>query len=94
MSEKKGTSHKNQLSRLNRIAGQVNGVVKMVEDQRYCIDILTQIKAIKSALGSVERTIIDEHIQHCVHKAIKSKKTDDSNRMLDEVRQLLRASKV
>tara|TARA_B100000749_G_scaffold280887_2_gene279987 strand:+ start:47799 stop:48086 length:288 start_codon:yes stop_codon:yes gene_type:complete len=89
---KMGASHKKQVNRLNRIAGQVNGVVKMVEDQRYCIDILTQIKAIKSALTSVERQIVDEHLNHCVHKAINSKKKSDANEMMDEIKELLKRS--
>ena len=91
---KKGTSHKKQINRLNRIAGQVNGVVNMVEDQRYCIDILTQIKAIKSALASVEREIVDEHLSHCVHHAISSKKPAESDKMLGEIKELLHRARM
>jgi len=86
---KKGTSHKKQVNRLNRIAGQVKGVVKMVEEQRYCIDILNQMKAIKSALASVENEIVNEHLNHCVHQAIASKKQADANKMLSEIKGLL-----
>jgi DNA-binding FrmR family transcriptional regulator len=57
------------LNRLNRIGGQVKGVAKMVEDERYCIDILTQIQAIRAALGKVETELLRDHIAHCVHEA-------------------------
>ena len=66
-------SHSDQVNRLNRIAGQVTGVVKMIEDQRYCADILTQIKAIKSAIRSVESNIVETHLNHCVTRAIEGK---------------------
>ena len=90
---KKGTSHSKQINRLKRIAGQVNGVVKMVEDQRYCVDILTQLKAIKSALASVEGEIIDNHISHCVHSAVTSKKEAESKKMLKEIKELLQRAR-
>lgn len=94
MKDQKGTSHSPQVSRLKRVEGQVRGVIKMIEDERYCIDILTQIKAIKSALSSVENKIIDQHLTHCVHTAIKSKNLDKSSEMLDEIRSLLKSIKV
>ena len=90
----KGTSHYKQINRLNRIAGQVNGVVKMVEGQRYCIDILTQIKAVKSALASVEKEIVDEHLNHCVQQAISSKKRTETDKMLGEIKELLRRARL
>ena len=90
---KKGTSHNDQIRALKRIAGQVSGVVGMVEDERYCIDILMQLKAIKSALGSVERKIIDNHLSHCVHTAIASKNSSKSEEMLEEIRELLKSTR-
>ena len=60
------------LNRLNRIAGQVKGVAKMVEEDRYCIDILTQIQAIRAALSKVETELLKDHIGHCVHGAFAS----------------------
>ena len=86
---KKGTSHTKHINRLKRIAGQVTGLVSMIEDKRYCIDILTQIKAVKSALASVEREIVDEHLSHCVQQAISSKKLSESDKMLQEIKELL-----
>ncbi len=60
------------LSRLNRIEGQVRGVAKMVEDDRYCIDVVTQVQAVIAALKKVEGEILRDHIAHCVEHAIKS----------------------
>jgi DNA-binding FrmR family transcriptional regulator len=64
--------HQDCLSRLSRIEGQVRGVARMVEEQRYCIDILTQLRAIKAALGKVETEILKDHADHCVTDAIQS----------------------
>ena len=61
---------KQLLSRLNRIEGQVRGVIKMVEDDRYCVDILTQISALKSAMDSVAMQLLENHAHGCVSKAI------------------------
>ena len=87
---KKGTAHTKQLHRLNRIEGQIRGLSKMVEEQRYCIDILTQIKAVRSALSAVEQNIVEQHLNHCVHKAIASKNREESEEMLQEIKELLK----
>jgi len=63
---------KSCLSRLNRIEGQVRGLAKMVEDDRYCIDVVTQVQAVIAALRKVEGEILGDHIAHCVEHAIKS----------------------
>ncbi|NCN41768.1 metal-sensitive transcriptional regulator [bacterium] len=90
MRNKKGTSHEDQRARLTKIEGQIRGVINMIDNQRYCIDILHQFKAIRSGLQAVERNIIDQHLTHCVKKAVSSKKTGDANKMLDEVRNFLK----
>ena len=58
--------------RLHRIEGQVRGIERMVEDDRYCIDVLTQIGAVRTALESLAFTILDDHVNHCVAGAIAS----------------------
>ncbi len=58
--------------RLHRIEGQVRGIERMVEDDRYCIDILTQIAAVDTALESLALTILDDHVRHCVRDAFAS----------------------
>jgi DNA-binding FrmR family transcriptional regulator len=60
------------LKRLRRIEGQVRGLQRMVEEDTYCIDVLTQVSAATKALESVALTLLDEHLTHCVHDAIAS----------------------
>lgn len=81
----KGTEHSDQLKRLRRIEGQVRGVAKMVEDQRYCMDILTQIKAAKSALARVEASILKGHLDHCVKKAMTTGSQKEAQKAIDEI---------
>lgn len=59
------------LSRLRRIEGQARGVYRMVDEEKYCIDILTQISALTSALQSVALGLMDDHLKHCVADAVK-----------------------
>jgi DNA-binding FrmR family transcriptional regulator len=67
------TDHKNDhLARLHKIEGQVRGVTRMVDDDRYCIDIITQIGAITRALQAVALGLLDEHMRHCVRQAVES----------------------
>ena len=58
------------VKRLHRIEGQVRGIEKMVEDERYCIDILTQIAAVSTALESVSVKLLEDHVRHCVADAL------------------------
>jgi CsoR family transcriptional regulator, copper-sensing transcriptional repressor len=60
------------LKRLSRIEGQVRGLSKMLEDDRYCIDVVTQISAVRAALRKVEEEILRDHVAHCVEYAIAS----------------------
>ena len=65
--------HKADLGkRLARIEGQVRGLARMVEDERYCIDILTQLAAVQTALEAVGLKVLDEHVRHCVARALTS----------------------
>jgi DNA-binding FrmR family transcriptional regulator len=68
----------NVIKRLKRIEGQVRGVKKMVEDNRYCVDILIQISAIKCALNKVGFSLLERHTKHCVAKAINKGDGDES----------------
>ncbi len=60
------------VKRLHRIEGQVRGIERMVEDDRYCIDILTQISAVNTALDSLAFKVLDDHVNHCVADAVSS----------------------
>jgi len=82
----KKTKHDPALvARLARIEGQVRGIARMVEDERYCIDILTQMQAVKSALKRVEEQILKEHAAHCVAHAIKSGDAEDQTKKFNEL---------
>jgi DNA-binding FrmR family transcriptional regulator len=74
--------------RLHRIEGQVRGIEKMVDDDRYCIDILTQIAAVNTALESVAFRLLDQHVNHCVTRALAS---GDPEEAQQKSRELLEA---
>lgn len=71
--------------RLNKIAGQIQGVNKMVTDKRYCIDILTQTRAVISAIRKVEDLIMHQHLQTCVAGSMRSNNPEEQNDKIDEV---------
>jgi DNA-binding FrmR family transcriptional regulator len=73
------------LKRLNRIEGQVRGLARMVADERYCIDIVTQIGAVRAALRKVEEEILRDHVAHCVEHAISSGDKTDQRRKVAEL---------
>jgi DNA-binding FrmR family transcriptional regulator len=83
------------VKRLHRIEGQVRGIERMVEDDRYCIDILTQISAVSTALESLGFKILDDHVTHCVAGAIASgdatKAEEKTRELLDAVHRFSRA---
>ncbi len=89
---KKGAGHHSHLPRLKKIEGQVRGIAKMVEEQRYCVDILTQLKAVKSAVKSLEGKILEEHLNHCVHKAVSARNKKESEEMVKELIDLVKKS--
>jgi CsoR family transcriptional regulator, copper-sensing transcriptional repressor len=66
------------IKRLHRIEGQVRGLERMVEEDRYCIDVLTQISAVTTALESLAYRILDDHVNHCVSDALASGDADDA----------------
>ena len=80
---------KSQLARLSRIEGQVRGVARMIEEDRYCIDVLTQIAAIKAALSKVESEILKDHLHHCIEGAIVSGDVDAQREKAAELVTLL-----
>jgi DNA-binding FrmR family transcriptional regulator len=73
------------VKRLHRIEGQVRGIERMVEDDRYCIDILTQIAAVNTALESLAFRILDEHVRHCVAGALSSGDEQDAHAKTEEL---------
>jgi DNA-binding FrmR family transcriptional regulator len=85
----KNPDHSGTLSALRRIEGQVRGVQRMVEEKKYCIDILNQIAAVKGALGTVEKRILERHFQHCVKDAMKSESEADTSEKINEIMDLI-----
>lgn len=80
-------THKNVESRLGRVAGQVSGIQRMVEDDRYCVDILMQIAAVRAALGKVSKLLLEAHIETCVVGAFDS---DDGEDRAAKIAELMR----
>jgi DNA-binding FrmR family transcriptional regulator len=77
------------LKRLGRIEGQVRGLGRMVEDDRYCIDIITQISAVRAALRRAEEEILRDHVAHCVEGAIASGNQSQQRRKIAELMDVL-----
>ena len=81
----KHADHHTELRRLKRIEGQIAGIAGMVEDGRYCMDILTQLRAARAALLKVEEQVLRRHAEHCVAQAVRGGSERDAQRKLDEV---------
>ena len=80
------------LNRLSRIEGQVRGVARMVEEDRYCIDVLTQIRAVRAALSRVETEMLKDHLGHCIEAAITGGDPAEQRRKAGELVELLERS--
>ena len=84
-------NHTDQIKRLNKIEGQVRGIKKMIEEERYCVDILSQMKAIQSALRKVEMNILENHLRHCLKEALmQSDQSEEIQEKINEITTLLR----
>jgi DNA-binding FrmR family transcriptional regulator len=75
--------------RLRRIEGQIRGLQKMVEEDRYCADIITQVASAQEALRGVARNLMKNHLHHCAAKALKSGKKEETEAMYDELLELI-----
>ena len=80
------------LTRLSRIEGQVRGIARMVDEDRYCIDILTQLQAVRAALAKVETELLRDHLSHCIESAIVSGDADEQRKKVNELIALLERS--
>ncbi len=81
--------YSSQLPGLNRVEGQIKGIKKMIEEQRYCVDILTQLKAAKAAIHKVEQQVLKTHMQHCLKHAVEAGDDAGIQKKIDELMQLL-----
>ena len=82
-----------KINRLNRVAGQVRGLAQMIEDDRYCMDILHQMQAVKSALTKVETQVLKDHAACCVAEAIASGDEGDQREKFEELVELFEKAK-
>lgn len=81
------------IKRLNRVEGQIRGLAAMVADNRYCIDIVTQISAVQAALHRAEEEILREHVHHCVADAIKSGNRAEQRKKIAELMRVFARSR-
>ncbi len=79
-----------RLKRLSLIEGQVRGISRMVEEDRYCVEIVTQISAVRAALRKVEEEVLKQHIEHCVEHAITSGDAEEQRTKVAELMELLK----
>lgn len=87
--KKQTTTHLEEIVRLKRIEGQIRGIQKMIEEKRYCIDILTQISSIVGAIMRVEENILQRHLRGCVRGSFSKGNKEDRERKIEEVIQVL-----
>lgn len=92
MTKKQNPDHKKELHRINRIQGQLDGVYKMIEEKRYCPEILVQTRAVTAAVKSLEATILEKHLNHCVKEAFSNSSSKESEAKIQEIVKLFRNS--
>jgi DNA-binding FrmR family transcriptional regulator len=86
---KQSTTHEGQLEFLRKIEGQIRGLQRMIEERRYCVDIITQIRSIIGALYRVEDEIFRKHTQGCVVNALRGKSEAEKEKKIDEIIELI-----
>jgi len=85
----KPTTHNEQLAFLKKIEGQIRGIQKMIQEGKYCVDILNQVQSVIYALARVEDKILEKHFEHCVTNAVKGKSAIDRKQKLEEILKLI-----
>ena len=87
---KQATTHFGDIGRLKKIEGQIRGVQKMIEEKRYCIDILTQLSSVVGAIKSVEENILERHLKGCVNQSFRKGNKQDRTQKIDEIVDVLK----
>lgn len=87
---KRKTTHKDNIIALRRIEGQIKGIQRMISDEKYCIDIITQIHAAVNALNRVSEKILARHIEHCVVDTFRGKSEGDRAQKIDEIMNVIK----
>jgi DNA-binding FrmR family transcriptional regulator len=88
--DKKHLDHSPEMPRLRKIEGQIKGIQKMVTEQRYCVDILDQLSAVKAAINSLQANVLESHLNGCVREAFALKKEKDIKEKIDELKKIFR----
>ncbi|MCC6598452.1 MAG: metal-sensitive transcriptional regulator [Alphaproteobacteria bacterium] len=83
-------SHDEELVKLNRISGQIDGIKRMIDEHRYCPDILTQLKAVRSAIRAVEANILETHLHSCIAESFGEHDKDAAHKKIDEMKVLFK----
>ena len=78
-------SHENQLIRLKKVEGQVRGIQTMIEERRYCMDLLSQTRAVTGAMRKIESGILESHLKHCVNDTISAKSSVEAALKIKEI---------
>ena len=81
--------HSGQKSRVHRIRGQIDGIERMIDERRYCVDITQQIKAVRSALAGLENSILETHLRGCVQSAMTSKDSHEAEQKIQEIMKIM-----
>lgn len=82
--------YKSEIPRLNRLIGQLNGIKKMIDEERYCPDIILQLKAVKANIRGLEQKLLQNHIQHCVKNAFESNDEAAKEQSIQEIMQIMK----
>lgn len=88
--ERTGTEEKDLMNRLNRVEGQIRGIKSMVEEERYCVDILTQVSAVQAALNSFNKILLSNHIKTCVVEDIRAGDTEVVDELCRTIQKLMK----
>lgn len=87
--ERKGADHTDTLGYLKKAEGQIRGVQRMIEEKRYCVDVLMQLHSVVGAILSIEDKILKRHLEHCVASAVRSRSKKDAETKIKEILQLI-----
>ena len=87
-SETKHPNYEKHITRINKVTGQLNGIKKMIQDKRYCPDIITQLKAVSSACRSLENIMLQKHLETCVIEAFNSENKKNQSEKIKELTNL------
>ncbi len=90
MANEQIATHQGEIVRLKRVEGQIRGIQKMIEEKRYCIDILTQLASVVGAIKGVEENILERHLKGCVQQSFTKGNKQDRSTKIDEVIDVLR----